>query len=102
MSKTCHECENCIYPPMCENTLCPISNETFAEMCGGFTPIKKSPKTLFNCITQSEEALAEKLVYYLPGVGWYFSTLFDGDTCWKTKAEAIAATVAKLREVKDE
>jgi hypothetical protein len=43
--------------------------------------------------------LAERLVYYLPGVGWYFSTLFDGDTCWKTKAEALAATLEKLKEV---
>lgn len=61
---------------------------------------ESQPKpTVFDRITASPEVLAEKLVYYLPGVGWYFSTLFDGDTCWKTKAEAFSATVARLKEL---
>ena len=62
---------------------------------------RKKKQNLFQQITESPEVLAEKFVYYLPGVGWYFSTLFDGDTCWKTRAEAITATLKELKEVKD-
>lgn len=109
-NKTCHECENCIYPPMCDNTLCPISDENFAEICGGFTQIQKPPKTLFDTITASPEVLAPKLVYWCleeefgECIGVYRSTLFDDttDQYWRTEGEAIAATVKKLKEVCDE
>ena len=59
-------------------------------------------KTLFHRITASPEALAEKLVYlvmnsYNGAVNYYWrSTIID--KAWKTKQEAIAATVAKLKE----
>lgn len=73
----------------------------------------KEPETVFDRITQSPEVLAEKLVYVIkqlftisgtsrenPG-GYevktkWFSTIVDGD--FDSEAEAIAATVAKLKE----
>ena len=59
--------------------------------------------TVFKTITSSPEVLAEKLVVeYRHGVKdyAYYSTV----TCelYNTKAEAIAATVAKLKEVANE
>jgi hypothetical protein len=68
--------------------------------------------TLFDRITTSPEVLAEKLVYCVPvplfdfGAGlerWYtvFSP-FDNNKYFRTKEEAIAATVEKLKEVCDE
>lgn len=62
-----------------------------------------SPKSVFHRITQSTEMLAEKLVYlvrdgYNGAANYYWcSTVTDG--MWKTKQEAVAATVAKLEEV---
>ena len=61
---------------------------------------KFTQNTVFDRITQSPEVLAEKLVYH--GVtSWddefYASTICD--EIYKTRAEAIAATVAKLKEV---
>ena len=62
--------------------------------------------TVFHQITASPEELAERLVYlvrdsYNGAANYYWcSTVTDG--MWKTKAEAIAATVAKLKEVCDE
>ena len=55
--------------------------------------------TVFDRITQSPETLAEKLVCH--GVtSWdeeyYWSTVCNGT--FKTKAKAIAATVARLKE----
>lgn len=61
--------------------------------------------TVFQRITQSPEVLAEKLVYeqslIKPDgtyVCRYFSTIVEGG-CWLNEDEAIAATVAKLKEV---
>ena len=62
-------------------------------------------RTVFHQITQSEEKLAEKLVYkkidsfYCTsgGVVRWTSTISDWE--YDTKPEAIAATVAKLKEV---
>lgn len=51
--------------------------------------------TVFNRITASPEVLAEKLVYC--GV-YYKSTIIPGES-WEYKQEAIAATVARLKEV---
>lgn len=75
------------------------------------------PKTLFDRITRSPVVLAPRLVFcaeyktikpmYLEGKGGIIvgevwkSTVIDGAS-FKTKAEAIAATVAKLNEVCDE
>ena len=66
--------------------------------------------TLFDRITSSPEMLAEKLVYCNVTVkeqpdrveltkGWY-STIIRGKV-WSNESEAIAATVAKLKEVCD-
>jgi hypothetical protein len=66
----------------------------------------KSKPTLFDRITQSPEVLAEKFVYceneeYTFSCASWCSTLL-GNTSYARKEEAIAATVAKLKEVKDE
>lgn len=60
-------------------------------------------KTVFSCITQSEETLAEKLVYAVHYDGLYFwhSTLIYPSFPFETREEAIAATVAKLKEVEE-
>ena len=61
----------------------------------------KPKQTIFKEITQSEEALAEKLVY-ITVTAWgetvYMSTIIR-DRMFKTREEAIAATVARLKEV---
>lgn len=63
------------------------------------------PPTLFDHITASIEALADKLVYRTVEIAVNRTTY----SCWKstiteesysTREEAIAATVAKLKEVK--
>ena len=65
---------------------------------------KPQGKTLFDRITASPEVLAEKLVFQFIGYdgsglfhGYWKSTITDWD--YNTKSEAIAATVAKLKEV---
>lgn len=55
-------------------------------------------QTLFARITQSPEALGEKLVYRYDGNGTWRSFLLYGYE-FLTQAEAIAATVARLKEV---
>lgn len=59
--------------------------------------------TVFDTITASMEVLAEKLVYPV-SYHWemefrYTSNLIPGHKRFDTKEEAIAATVAKLKEV---
>ena len=60
-------------------------------------------RTVFARITPSPEVLAEKLVYlvrdsYNGAANYHWrSTIID--KAWKTKPEAIAATVAKLKGV---
>lgn len=59
--------------------------------------------TLFDRITESPEVLAEKLVYAV-SYHWemefrYTSNLIPGHKRFNTEAEAIAATLAKLKEV---
>ena len=60
----------------------------------------KTKQTVFQKITQSEETLAEKLVYH--GVTSWDDEFYASTICneiYKTRAEAIAATVAMLKEV---
>lgn len=60
------------------------------------------PPTVFARITASPEVLAEKLVYWEHddwGSGWTSNLI---DEVYNTESEAIAATVAKLKEVCDE
>ena len=93
-------CKNCKSISVEYEDYCGGTSYYRCKTCGQWGDKDKfTQPTVFDRLTASPEVLAEKLVYYLPGVGWYFSTLFDGDTCWKNKAEAIAATVAKLSEV---
>lgn len=51
--------------------------------------------SVFDRITESPEVLAEKLVYCDV---YYKSTIIPGES-WEYEQEAIAATVAKLKEV---
>lgn len=63
--------------------------------------------TVFHRITESPEVLAPKFVYYTVNRDqfgtyyWYCSALIPGEK-WSEKAEAIAATVERLKEVCDE
>jgi transcription initiation factor TFIIIB Brf1 subunit/transcription initiation factor TFIIB len=54
--------------------------------------------SVFDQITQSMDVLAEKLVFPLHD-GWWMSTVIYDGSRFATKPEAIAATVAKLKEV---
>lgn len=61
---------------------------------------KEKPKpTVFQQITASPEVLADNLVYYLPEIDKYTSEIIAD--FYKERAEAIAATVARLKEVAD-
>lgn len=71
------------------------------ETCGRRGMSDMFPRaTVFNQITASPEVLAEKFVYceetLTDGDIWY--SLFLGDVGYATKREAIAATVARLKE----
>lgn len=66
------------------------------KACSEYTEIGKP--TLFDRITASPEVLAEKLVYRYDGNGTWRSFLLYGYE-FLTQAEAISATVAKLKEV---
>ena len=69
--------------------------------CSAMGYTEKFPeKTVFDQITQSPEVLAEKLVYH--GVTSWDDEFYASTICneiYKTRAEAIAATVAMLKEV---
>lgn len=76
------------------------------EYCGHdwlFPPLEV---TVFQQITQSEEALADKLVYEIrridPVFGdtyyWWCSAIISAKT-WAKREEALAETVKKLKEV---
>ena len=104
--KTCHECENIMYQPMCDNTLCPIENENFAEQCGGFTQIHKCPKTVFEHITTSAAVLADKLVFYeedicMNGKVITYWTSNVIQRSYSTREEAVAATIDALNELRE-
>lgn len=77
--------------------ICKMHNAKICENC----PYPR--KTLYQTIIAAPEVLAEKLVYlvrdsYNGAANYYWcSTVADG--VWKTKQEAIAATVAELKEV---
>lgn len=98
MSKKCSWCGGKVNAGFAwDGYYCPHCNENLTDK-------DVLPMTVFEQITDSPEVLAEVLVYSVMldycYEEWY-STLFpDKDFC--TKAEAITATVAKLKEVKDE
>jgi hypothetical protein len=67
------------------------------DICKYFKAI---PQTVFDRITASEEVLAEKLVfrkYYILRDERWTSNVINFE--FETKPEAIAATVARLKEV---
>lgn len=58
------------------------------------------PKTVFDKITESVETMAEKMVYAVHYGGLYFwhSTLIYPAFPFKTREEAIAATMEELKK----
>ena len=94
MSKKCPKCGN-------KEILKGTSEFAYCPACEYFDLVEKFPEqTVFDRIVQSEETLADKMVYH--GVtSWddefYASTICD--EVFKTRAEAFAATVARLKEV---
>lgn len=68
------------------------------ETCGQLGMGEKFPKaTVFRQITASPEVLAPHLVYG-DKEGYFYSTIIEGER-FLTIVKAIAATVAKLKEV---
>jgi hypothetical protein len=92
--KTYNKCEDCRKYYECDSAW----NGDVA--CDSF---KSNERTIFDRITASEEVLAEKLVYrkyyILRGETWTSNVLTAE---FETKTEAIAATVAKLKEVEND
>lgn len=101
MSKKCPECgsNNVHLATTVPHALC-VCFDCRHQWKNKYKPRKK---TVFQKITSSPEVLAEKLVYlvidsYNGAANYHWrSTIID--KAWKTKQEAIAATVARLREV---
>lgn len=80
----------------CSNCKNYEGNIRICESCAHYD----HPITLFDHITASPEVLAEKLLYAPLGEFcklWY-STVLPGEH-WNVKAEAIAATLERLKEV---
>ena len=96
--KICKECAS-FDGTCCQSVFAfPYEIECSDDHCEYFA--EKPKQTVFDRITASPEVLAEKLVCH--GVtSWedeyYWSTVCNG--IFKTRAETIAATVAKLKEV---
>ena len=98
MSKKC---------PSCGSKEIIIDNHGFAYCtgCERYDMAEKFPEqTVFDQITQSEEKLADKLVYSFAcydrmGVYWKSAIIDDVNLDWSTRSEAFAATVARLKEV---
>ena len=91
MSKKCADCG-------CEVNRNVIQGMYYCPRCDDDKrEIDVLPMTLFDRITASPEVLAEKLVYYLRYGNCYASSITSD--VFKSKEEAIAATVAKLKEV---
>lgn len=106
-TKTCGECY--FYHPIFKHEgVCIVTSELcktcdFTRECalGGVYP--KPPPTLFQRITQSPEVLAEEFVEMMPDpqFGDYRPFSMLTYTFYETRVEAIAATVAKLKETSD-
>lgn len=103
MSKVCSDCQFSIqYFP---DLFCTVRKLSTKD--GRFVDCHHYlPKTVFDRITESPKVLAEKLVFaigrivpdYNHVVTLWYSTIIPGIT-FETRTEAIAATVAKLKEV---
>ena len=103
MSKKCGECSNFDHSlSKCNKIQDESIRETDTVICCPFYELR--PKTVFDRITASPEVLAEKLVslnaVFVTNINpkqQWISTLTED--VYPTKAEAIAATVARLKEV---
>lgn len=85
---------DCLY---CKNHLSTLaSRDQVSPFCGEWEP---KTLTVFDQITQSPEVLAAEMVFWGHDKDgeWYTSHLLDED--YRIEAEAIAATVEKLKEV---
>jgi hypothetical protein len=91
-----------------QSEVCPIYDHNLPfEVCPNHWSKRKNKQTLFERITQSPEVLAEKLVYYDCDGYWHSTIVFcrmfpDCFEDFNTEAEAIAATLAKLKEICNE
>ena len=107
MSKKCPWCKVDVYLTELKHWYkCPECQTEFPE--------RAFPKerTVFDCITASEEVLAEKFIFSRGERYWrrrrcetvgyevWWSALTEEE--YKSKAEAYDATVARLKEVNDE
>lgn len=102
-NKTCGECK--YYKPYNEK-ICLYVHRTCVspktQACRSF-----AKPTLFDRITQSPERLAPKLVYwtlieYDGKIHTHWMSTITGEVIYDSEPEAIAATVAKLKEVYNE
>ena len=98
MSKVCRNCGSIrvVDAPSGDVSIC-LACESFFNAVDG-----KSKSNYFEHITASPEVLAKKLVYLVRdsynGAANYYWRSTVVDDAWKTKTEAIVATVAKLKE----
>ena len=99
MSKKCGECSNFDRSlSKCNKVQDDSIRETDTVICCPFYELR--PHTIFDRITASPEVLAENSIYFRvsrDGEHYTYSSPWI-DTVHETKAEAIAATVAKLKE----
>lgn len=95
MSKKCPKCDSVavVYEDYVGGTLFHR-----CQTCGYRGSDFEKP-TVFDRITTSPEVLADNLVYYLPEIDKYTSEIIAD--FYKERAEAIAATVEKLKEVEE-
>lgn len=102
--KTCGECihlESIEPMGLCKTTGKPLCLSKLPA-CSKY---EQKTQTLFDRITASREVLAEKLVYdwghlcYNGDIKIYWKSTMLPDAVFCSKAEAIDATVAKLKEV---
>ena len=101
MSEKCPQCGNADF------RLDLINKKVICNMCGDksipFPEIRKCPirLSIFQRITTSPEVLAEKLVYCVAN-SWgklYWMSTVIGEKKFPSRNKAIAATVAKLKEM---
>lgn len=99
MSKKCADCGCEVNPNVIQGMYyCPRCDDDKTER-------DVLPLTVFDKITESVETLAEKLVYmrvvsWDDEINWYSLALRSH--CFRTKEEAIAATIEELKkEVED-
>lgn len=92
MSKLCPYCES--------NQIEKVNVVTCrCDLCQRYFRVEEMiDNTVFHQLTESEETLAEKLVYQLPD-GWWVATIVYDGAKFTHKETAIAATVARLKEM---